>query len=115
MRFNHLGHQVRDRQRARAFYETYFGFDEGPAQEYEEGTLIIRDADGFDLALHEGTGPPPAFLHFGVRLSDEAAVRDLHARLTADGVPVLEHVVEPGFASLKCRDPDGYTVEAYWE
>jgi len=28
---------------------------------------------------------------------------------------VVERFDEPGYASLKCLDPDGYTVEAYWE
>ena len=33
------------------------------------GTLIIRNAEGFDLALHPvaRAEPPPGFLHFGFR------------------------------------------------
>jgi catechol 2,3-dioxygenase-like lactoylglutathione lyase family enzyme len=52
MRFNHVGLPVRDERRSRQFYSAYFGFDPATAQEYPDGTVIIRNADGFDLALH---------------------------------------------------------------
>ena len=51
MHLNHLGLPVRGLQRSRQFYSAYFGFDPATAQEYEDGTVIIRNADGFDLAL----------------------------------------------------------------
>ena len=53
MRLNHLGLPVRDERRSQDFSAAYFGFDPATAQEYEDGTVIIRDADGFDLALHQ--------------------------------------------------------------
>jgi len=28
---------------------------------------------------------------------------------------VVEGSDEPAYASVKCRDPDGYIVEAFWE
>ena len=46
MRFNHLGLPVRDERRSQEFYSAYFGFDPATAQRYEDGTVIIRDADG---------------------------------------------------------------------
>jgi catechol 2,3-dioxygenase-like lactoylglutathione lyase family enzyme len=69
MRFSHLGLPVRDDLRSRQFYSAYFGFDPGAAQHYSDGTVIIRNTDGFDLALHpiEHIEPPPAFLHAGFR------------------------------------------------
>jgi hypothetical protein len=33
----------------------------------------------------------------------------------ADGVPLVEEWDEPEYVSVKCRDPDGYVVEAAWE
>jgi predicted enzyme related to lactoylglutathione lyase len=42
-------------------------------------------------------------------------VRELLARVSADGVQVVEEVEEPGLVSFKCVDPDGYVVEVYWE
>jgi hypothetical protein len=40
------------------------------------------------------------------------ALRD---RLEADGVEIVEEHDEPDYVSVKCRDPDGYIVEAAWE
>jgi len=33
----------------------------------------------------------------------------------ADGIELVEAFDEPAYVSVKCRDPDGYIVEAYWE
>jgi hypothetical protein len=35
--------------------------------------------------------------------------------LAADGVEIVEEWDEPEYVSVKCRDPDGYVVEASWE
>ena len=32
-----------------------------------------------------------------------------------DGVEVVEQWDEPGYVSVKCRDPDGHIVEFAWE
>jgi hypothetical protein len=42
-------------------------------------------------------------------------VHSLRDRLAADGVPIAEQWDEPEYVSVKCRDPDGYVVEAAWE
>ena len=57
----------------------------------------------------------PRFLHFGVHLPSPHAVREFRDRLAADGVPIVEEWDEPEYVSVKCRDPDGYVVEAAWE
>ena len=117
MRFNHLGLPVRDYQRSLRFYAAYFGFDPATVQEYSDGTVIVRNADGFDLALHpvENVEALPAFLHAGFRAAEPAEVRTLLARLDADGVTVVERDDEDGYTSFKCLDPDGHRVEVYWE
>jgi hypothetical protein len=85
MRFDHLGRPVRDERRSQEFYAAYFGSDPATAQRYEDGTVIIRDADGFDLALHpsERVEPSPTFLHAGFRAATPDEVRALLARLDA--------------------------------
>jgi hypothetical protein len=67
MRFNHYGLPVGDERRSQEFCSAYVGFDPATAQIYEDGTVIIRDAHGFGLALHPSgdVGPSPAFLHAG--------------------------------------------------
>ena len=60
-----------------AVLSAYFGFDPASAQEYPDGTVIIRNADGFDLALHpaEHITPPPVFLHSGFRAAGPGRAR----------------------------------------
>lgn len=118
MHLHHLGLPVAELDRSLRFYATYFGFDPATAQAYADGTTIVRNADGFDLALHPSSETPAAsssFLHFGFALPDPDAVHALQARMDADGVPVIEEDEEPDLVSFKCLDPDGWRVEVYWE
>ena len=114
----HLALAVRDEERSRRFYETYFGFDAQPAERMSDGVLMLYDGEDFALALKETDEPIslPGFLHFafgGAESPDE--VRAFAARLRHDGVPITEEWVEPDYVSVKCRDPDGYVVEFAWE
>jgi catechol 2,3-dioxygenase-like lactoylglutathione lyase family enzyme len=113
----HLALAVSDQERSRRFYETYFGFDAHPPRRYDDGVLMLYNRDGFSLALGPTDEPIrlPAFLHFGVRLPSPEAVREFRKRLAADGIPIAEEWDEPEYVSVKCRDPDGYVVEAAWE
>jgi catechol 2,3-dioxygenase-like lactoylglutathione lyase family enzyme len=113
----HLALAVRDQDRSRRFYESYFGFDARPARRYDDDVLMLYNADGFSLAL----GPTddeirlPEFLHFGIQLASPDQVRTFRDRLVADGVPLVGEWDEPEYVSVKCLDPDGYVVEAGWE
>ncbi len=113
----HLALPVRDQERSRRFYETYFGFDAGPATWHEDGVLIIRNAERFSLALGPSPEPlmiPPWF-HFGFARSSPDEVRAFRDRLVADGVPIVEWWDEPTYVSVKLADPDGYVVEVAWD
>jgi catechol 2,3-dioxygenase-like lactoylglutathione lyase family enzyme/GNAT superfamily N-acetyltransferase len=111
----HLALAVLDQERSRRFYATYFGFDS--AQRYPDGVLMLRNGNGFALALGQAEEAPtlPAFFHFGFELPDPQSVDDLRTRLAAGGVPLVEVSREPHYVSVKCRDPDGYVIEAAWE
>jgi catechol 2,3-dioxygenase-like lactoylglutathione lyase family enzyme len=89
------------------------------ARRYEDGTVILRDAAGFALALHpcaEGTAiPVPPFLNFGFETAAAEEVRALLARLEQAGVEIVERYDTAGHVSFKCLDPDGHRVEVYWE
>ena len=117
MHFNHLGLPVRGLRRSQQFYSAYFGFDPATAQAYEDGTVIIRNTDGFDLALHPvgQAGPSPAFLHAGFRAAEPADVRALMERMEADGITIVERNDEAAYVAFKCLDPDGHRIEVYWE
>jgi catechol 2,3-dioxygenase-like lactoylglutathione lyase family enzyme len=113
----HLALAVRDEERSRRFYETYFGFGATPAERMSDGVLMLYDADDFALALKETDEPIslPGFLHFGFRgAASPAEVRAHAERLRADGVPIVEEWEEPDYVSVKCRDPDGYVIELAW-
>jgi catechol 2,3-dioxygenase-like lactoylglutathione lyase family enzyme len=114
----HLALGVRDEERSRRFYETYFGFGARPAERMDDGVLMLHDASGFALALEETDEPIslPAFFHFGfAAATSPEEVRAFRDRLLRDGVPVVEEADEPAYVSVKCRDPDGYVVEVAWE
>ena len=114
---DHLAIPVSDQERSRRFYETYFGFDARPPRRFDDGVLMLYDASGFALALGptDQPPPPPAWMHFGVGLPDRDAVLAFRDRLVADGVELVGQWDEPDYVSVKCRDPDGYIVEAAWE
>jgi catechol 2,3-dioxygenase-like lactoylglutathione lyase family enzyme len=114
---DHLAIPVRDEERSRRFYETYFGFDARPARHYDDDVVMLYNASGFALALRPTPEPivRPSWMHFGVGLPDRAAVLALRGRLASAGVELVEEWDEPDYVSVKCRDPDGYIVEASWE
>jgi catechol 2,3-dioxygenase-like lactoylglutathione lyase family enzyme len=113
----HLALAVSDQQRSRRFYEMYFGFDGRPARRYDDGVLMLYNREGFALALGETVESIrlPTFLHFGIGLPAPDDVRAFRRRLAEDGIPIVEEWDEPDYVSVKCRDPDGYVVEAAWE
>jgi catechol 2,3-dioxygenase-like lactoylglutathione lyase family enzyme len=113
----HLALAVSDQERSRRFYETYFGFDARPPRRYDDGVLMLYNEESFSLALGETNEPIrlPEFLHFGIALPTPDDVRAFRERLAADGIPIVEEWNESEYVSVKCRDPDGYVVEASWE
>jgi catechol 2,3-dioxygenase-like lactoylglutathione lyase family enzyme len=110
---DHLAIPVTDQARSRRFYETYFGFGAKPSRDFDDGVLMLYDESGFSLALGPVEGPivVPPFLHFGVHAPSRDAVWALRNRLVADGVEIVGEWDEADYASIKCLDPDGYTVE----
>ena len=114
---DHLAIPVSDQARSRRFYETYFGFGARRAKIYDDGVLMLYDATGFALALGPSSEPVdrPSWMHFGVGLPSREAVLALRDRFVADAIELDEEWDEPDYVSVKCRDPDGYIVEASWE
>lgn len=117
MKLAHLGLPVTDVDRSLAFYAAHFGFDRATARHYPDHTVIVSNAEAFDLALHPVAQRAvlPEFLHFGFQLDAPEAVRERLSHLRALGVPILETDDEPGYVAFKCADPDGHRIEIYWE
>jgi catechol 2,3-dioxygenase-like lactoylglutathione lyase family enzyme len=113
----HLALAVRDQERSRRFYDTYLGFGAHPPRRYDDGVLMLYNAEGFALALGQTDEPIrlPSFLHFGTGLATPDEVRAFRERLAADGVPIVGEWDEPDYVSVKFLDPDGYVVEIGWE
>jgi catechol 2,3-dioxygenase-like lactoylglutathione lyase family enzyme len=111
----HLALAVRDEAASRRFYEQYFGFE--AAYRAEDGTLLMRNDDGFSLALGhwDADAKLPSFLHFGFRARSPEDVRDWAERFRADGVEIVEEWDEPEYVSVKVREPSGYVVELGWD
>src|SRR3954452_7546849 len=89
---DHLAIPVRDQERSRRFYETYFGFGARRARRYGDGVLMLYNAAGFALALGPSDGQiaRPSWMLFGVGLPDRDAVIALRDRLAADGLELVE-------------------------
>jgi catechol 2,3-dioxygenase-like lactoylglutathione lyase family enzyme len=113
----HINLTVSDLERSADFYQKWLNF--GPEdRRFPDGTVFVRDSEGTDLALHLGEVPTDArefFFHFGFRRDNADSVRALHAELTDAGVPICEFEDEMALVSVKFSDPDGYSVEVYWE
>ena len=117
MRLHHLALAVRDQQRSIDFYSRHFGFDPATARRYPDGVVIVRDADGFALALgqEQSAEQVPGFPHFGFEMAAPDEVRRLRSRLLADGVVLVEDEDDATYVGFKCLDPDGHVVEVAWE
>ena len=113
MDLNHLHLHVKNLNRAKRFYESYFQFREHMRV---ANILFLRNASGFDLALVPDRAPGsfPEWFHFGFRLASEAAVRRLHRRMVAEGVDAEEIEEYDGYVTFGCEDADGYAIEVYW-
>jgi catechol 2,3-dioxygenase-like lactoylglutathione lyase family enzyme len=111
----HLALAVRDEDASRRFYESHFGFE--VARRAEDGTLMMRNSDGFSLALGRWDGEPrlPAFLHFGFRAESPDEVHQYSNRFQAEGFEIVEEWDEPDYVSVKVREPSGYVVEVGWD
>ena len=115
LRLAHLNLAVADRASSIAFYRRWFGFERVLA-EYDDGTTFVVDRSGFELALHEARGAVSATdWHFGFLASSAADVRRRLADLEAAGVIVYGGHDSPDYTGFKCRDPDGYEIEVYFE
>jgi catechol 2,3-dioxygenase-like lactoylglutathione lyase family enzyme len=115
MNINHLHIKVRSVDRACAFYERFFGLR---AAARHGDILFMRDDAGMDFALAPKSEAIPVanWFHIGFRLTSPGEVERLYKELTASGATIRQPLLrEDDLVSFRCQDPDGYSVEVYWE
>jgi catechol 2,3-dioxygenase-like lactoylglutathione lyase family enzyme len=111
---NHLALAVRDPRRSLAFYRDTLRVD-GSVREEDYG-FVVTTSNGVTFTLFRGTPPADAGeFHFGLSLADAEDVRILRDRSHELGLNEVEWWDEPGYVSMKVRDPDGYVVEIAWD
>ena len=78
---------------------------------------MLYNAAGFALALGRGEEPiaRPSWMHFGIELPQRDAVLALRDPAFRRWHRAGRGVGRARYVSVKCRDPDGYIVEAAWE
>ena len=80
--------------------------------------MFLENEDGFLLALDPVDAVPalPACFHLGFCLRDGHAVRELPARMLADGVELATELRDSGDEAVAfyCLDPAGYRLEVSW-
>lgn len=126
-----LGHvelEVRDLDRAAAFYRRVLRLDVTERMDSRKGRVLFLSAGSrhHDLALTaapgrvtedgasgNGRGPGASF-QLGFEVPDRDAFAETYFRLRADGVPAT--AVDHGISwSLYFRDPDDHALEVYWD
>ncbi|MEQ8763649.1 MAG: VOC family protein [Planctomycetota bacterium] len=115
MDLNHLHLHVRDVDRSREFYSTYFGF----TFTLSHGDIsFLSNEHLFDLALAPDPAPDPlpAWFHFGFRLDSADAVRGMREDMVTAGVAIAKELIaKDDYVSFTCEDPDHHKIEVYWE
>ena len=112
----HISLSVEDPERSLAFYEKLLG-----VREYH------RDADSIqvlgpgekDVIVFERrplAGRPGGIDHFGFRLTDPADIDDAVRTAEEAGAVILRRgEFAPGSPYVYLEDPDGYTIEIWYE
>lgn len=114
MILNHVDLQVSDIDRARTFFERYFGLR--CAYQREGQIALLEDEGGFSFGLsnlHDSPAPvyPPDF-HIGFILEKASQVREMYERLKTAGVPMKSDLKRGGpNLYFVCLAPDSIPVE----
>ena len=115
MNINHMHLEVGSVERAKRFYQRFFGLEESVRH---GDILFMRDGAGMDLALAPASEAvsPPSWFHFGFRLETPAEVERLYGKLIEAQAPMRQALGrEDDLVWFRCLDPDGYEIDVYWE
>ena len=113
----HLALGVRDLDRGVRFYAGVFG---ARVVYRDEGFVQLQTPGSRDVLVLErtrsGTGASGGIRHFGFRLRSARGIRGAARAVRSHGGRVIEEgEFIPGEPYLFAEDPDGYTVEIWYE
>ena len=129
VKLERIGHcliKVRDVERSKKFYTEVLGFQMMEQDPEHGGVFLSLPGDGHTIDLSAVGDPanatPPVgqqdgvgVLHIAFKVGSYEALRESYDSLVADGVDVhrmMDHVSQ---RSLYFHDPDGNTLEVYYE
>ena len=113
---NHISLSVRDPEQSLAFYQQLFGIREY----HRDGDTIQALGPGpHDVIVferRESHGKLGGIDHFGFRLTDPADIDDAVREAEAAGAKIVRRgEFGPGLPFVYIKDPDGYTIEIWFE
>lgn len=122
-----LGHvllRVLDLDRAKTFYGDVLGFRVLEEDPEHGGTFMALPGQSHAIDLFPVKDPAAAARqtpgvrglgHIAFRVDSEAALTDAHAALRAHGVTITRAIDHVSQKSIYFEDPDGNTLEIYYE
>jgi catechol-2,3-dioxygenase len=127
IRLKEIGHvllRVLDLERSKQFYSEVLGFhvlEEDPAHggtfmalEGQSHAIDLFQVKDLDAAQRQTPGVR-GLGHIAFRVESEEALKDANATLRAHGVEITRTIDHVSQKSLYFNDPDGNTLEIYYE
>lgn len=126
MKIEHLAIWVRDIERAKEFYQTYFGVRSTKKYvnsrkgfqsyflSFKTGARIeLMQMDSIPLCSHDAIDQHTGLIHFAVSLGSKEDVDKMTARLEQDGIIVLDgpRTTGDGYYESVVLDPEGNRIE----
>ncbi len=127
IRLKEIGHvllRVLDLERSKKFYSEVLGFHVLEEDPEHGGTFMALEGQSHAIDLFQVKDPEPAerqipgvrgLGHIAFRVESEGALKDAHTTLQARGVEITRVIDHVSQKSVYFDDPDGNTLEIYYE
>lgn len=127
MQLKEIGHvllRVLDLERSKQFYSEVLGFQVLEEDPEHGGTFMALEGQSHAIDLFQVKDPEVAqrqtpgvrgLGHIAFRVESEAALKDAYATLQAHGVGITRTIDHVSQKSIYFDDPDGNTLEVYYE
>ena len=127
IRLKEIGHvllRVLDLERSKKFYSEVLGFHVLEEDPEHGGTFMALEGQSHSIDLFQVQDPAAALRqtpgvrglgHIAFRVESEDALKDAYATLREHGVEILRSIDHGSQKSIYFHDPDGNTLEIYYE